>query len=133
MQSFLACCENLSKHAVIPSSTSLAKNAHLLSFQDTNAFPAVSASDLPFPRQTTKLSCCADAGDAAEALAALQGSSRGMAPSQAPGAPPMTAQILPGLRVPGMGRGSSLYRGVSKVSLSSWSCICLLAASAAEI
>ncbi len=36
----------------------------------------------------------------------------------------MTAQILPGLRVPGMGRGSSLYRGVSKVSLSSCSCTC---------
>lgn len=75
------------------------------------------ASALPLPRQTTELSCPADAGDAAEALAALQGSSRGMAPPQAPGAPSLPAQIMPGLRVPGMGRGSSLYRGVSKVNL----------------
>ena len=74
------------------------------------------ASDLP-PDSPQRLSCSADAGDAAEALAALQGSSRGLAPPQAPGAPSPPAHIMPGLRVPGMGRGSSLYRGVSKVSL----------------
>ena len=61
----------------------------------------------------------ADAGDAAEALAALQGSSRGPVAPQAPGAPSATTHIVPGIRVPGMGRGSSLYRGVSKASFPS--------------
>lgn len=73
----------------------------------------------------------ADAGDAAEALAALQGSAANATPPapllehpgaatsavhpQAPGAPPQTNPPGPGQRIPGMGRGTSLYRGVSKV------------------
>ncbi len=73
----------------------------------------------------------ADAGDAAEALAALQGSAANAGTpahllghpgavtpavhAQAPGAPPQPNPPAPGQRIPGMGRGTSLYRGVSKV------------------
>lgn len=54
----------------------------------------------------------ADAGVAAEALAALQG-------GRSDGAPPAVGASpnAPGVRLPGMGRGSSLYRGVSRVRL----------------
>ncbi len=77
----------------------------------------------------------ADAGDAAEALAALQGSAANSVPpapllehpgaatsvvhAQAPGAPPQPNPPAPGQRIPGMGRGTSLYRGVSKVGQAS--------------
>ena len=107
-------------------STSLATSA-LFAYHSGCKSPAKNvAIDPPLPRQTMRLHLLSvDAGDAAEALAALQGSTRGMAPPQAPGAPSLPAQIMPGLRVPGMGRGSSLYRGVSKVSLRPLPCICL--------
>ncbi|CAK0757170.1 hypothetical protein CVIRNUC_002518 [Coccomyxa viridis] len=65
------------------------------------------------PSSTTL--AAADAGDAAEALAALQGSSRGLQATPHTPVPASTpTHALPGVRVPGMGRGSSLYRGVSK-------------------
>ncbi|BDA43845.1 probable AP2-like ethylene-responsive transcription factor PLT2 [Coccomyxa sp. Obi] len=79
---------------------------------------------------TRVLAGAADAGDAAEALAALQGSAANAMPpapllenpgaatsavhAQAPGAPPQTNPPASGQRIPGMGRGTSLYRGVSK-------------------
>ncbi|CAL8469832.1 g9374 [Coccomyxa elongata] len=79
---------------------------------------------------TRVIAGAADAGDAAEALAALQGSAANAIPpapmlehsgaatsavhAQAPGAPPQPNPPTPGQRIPGMGRGTSLYRGVSK-------------------
>ncbi|KAK9915695.1 hypothetical protein WJX75_002779 [Coccomyxa subellipsoidea] len=80
------------------------------------------------PTEVAHPNPAAGAADAAaEALAALQGAASAAphqleqvgvpmpaAPGQAPGAPAVPSPIAPGTRIPGMGRGTSLYRGVSK-------------------